>query len=686
LDDGQLSAAIFTNGIAHPTGFPVSQQLARLFVLIPFGSVAWKLHVFSACCGAASIGFLIATVRRLIDSDVGATIASGTLLSVLLLSPTFAQHTLATEVYAPTALAIAAALYLAVRSLDPGEQRRSRFLLAFVSALGVGAHLASFVPVAAAIWAALVLGPGWKLRIRELPVWIALFIIGLSAYSYLPIAAANDPFRNWGDPSSFSALWAHVTGETIRLAFQDAILAPSLHSWGVHASQFSAQIVESLGLLPLLSLVAILSVHKNTPRLTWLLIGALVADALFSIGINPMGIGARQTGMPTILLLAFTAGTGAWRVGTWARDRFQVPPAVPALVAALLAGLLGPGLHDAPRSLQDDSFPSLYRDSLLQQAPPGARVFSSTDDATGILAYAIGVEGARPDVSQIALAHLYDVHEWKHLQRLHGSAVISDETIALAVEEDRSGRLHSNTGQLRVLETLIGPAADHPPALWEMGEGPLDQPLIAAQLMGPGFPFARLEKGGASLAPTTPQDANALLVKWAQILTQPRSEPARRVLSEHMLTHARIASQSRRLNEAIAWASNATQEAPGSARAWTTLGALFARRGDLPTALTATREAIHLDPLSATAHLNMARQLRMQGDLENSSRHAARVLELSARPVQRASAEVELGLRSLSTGAHGEAEAHAKAALAHHPEFEPAEELLRVLATTSSSE
>jgi len=686
LDDGQLNAAIFTNGIAHPTGFPVPAQLARLFVLIPFGSVAWKIHIFCALCGAATIGLLIATIRRLVESDVGATIASVITLVILLLSPTFLQHALATEVYAPSGLAIAASLYLAVRSLVPQETRRCRILLAFVTALGVGSHLGSFVPVSAAIWGALLLGPGFRRSSRDLPLWVISLVLGLAAYAYLPIAAANDPFRNWGSPSTLPRFLDHVTGATIRMAFEGDILPTSLHTWGVHATRFSAQIAESLGLLPLLSVLGIVSLRHHSPRLPWLVLGALVADILFSVGINPMGIAARQTAMPTLLLLTFAAGIGAWRLGTWTHTRFQIPPAVPALAAAALAGLLGPGLHEAPRSLQGDSFPSLYRDALLRPAPPGARVFTSSDDATGILAYAMGVEGARPDVAAIALAHLYDVEEWHHLQRLHGTEVIPENTTALAQDRHLTGTLHETTSQLQVLETLIGPAAGYPPALWELGEGPLDQPLVQARLMGSGFPLRTLMKDGDRQPPTRPEHTEDVLNRWSQTLSVPRSESTRRVLSEHMLTQARLASQEGRLNEAIHWASNATREAQGSARAWTSLGALLARKGDVATATTATHEALQLNPLSATAHLNMARHLRNQGDFEDARRHASRVLELTHRPIQRASAEVELGLGCLGTGSREDAKFHARRALVHRPGFAPAQELMHMLSQTSSME
>ena len=103
-------------------------------------------------------------------------------------------------------------------------------------------------------------------------------------------------------------------------------------------------------------------------------------------------------------------------------------------------------------------------------------------------------------------------------------------------------------------------------------------------------------------------------------------------------------------------------------------------------ASTATAEALELDPLSATAHLNRARQLRMLGEFGESRDHALRVLELSARRIQRAAAEVELGIGYWSDGMLSYAESHARKALAEVPGFAPAEELLRTLSESSAVE
>src|SRR4028119_2317230 len=63
-DCGELIAASYRLGIAHPTGYPLYCLLGRLFATIcPFGEVAWRYNVLSALLGATAVGLITATVH-----------------------------------------------------------------------------------------------------------------------------------------------------------------------------------------------------------------------------------------------------------------------------------------------------------------------------------------------------------------------------------------------------------------------------------------------------------------------------------------------------------------------------------------------------------------------------------------------------------------------------------------------
>ena len=54
-DSGELVTVAYTLGIAHHPGYPLYTLLAHLFTKIPFGSVAWRVNLFSAVCHSATV-------------------------------------------------------------------------------------------------------------------------------------------------------------------------------------------------------------------------------------------------------------------------------------------------------------------------------------------------------------------------------------------------------------------------------------------------------------------------------------------------------------------------------------------------------------------------------------------------------------------------------------------------------
>ena len=63
-DNAELITAGQTLGIAHPPGYPVYTLLGKLFSLIPFESVAWRLNLFSALCGSLAFSIWTLLVLR----------------------------------------------------------------------------------------------------------------------------------------------------------------------------------------------------------------------------------------------------------------------------------------------------------------------------------------------------------------------------------------------------------------------------------------------------------------------------------------------------------------------------------------------------------------------------------------------------------------------------------------------
>ncbi len=57
-DSGELIAAAYTFGVAHPPGYPLWCILARAFCLIPSSSPAWSINLMSSVFGSLTAGVL----------------------------------------------------------------------------------------------------------------------------------------------------------------------------------------------------------------------------------------------------------------------------------------------------------------------------------------------------------------------------------------------------------------------------------------------------------------------------------------------------------------------------------------------------------------------------------------------------------------------------------------------------
>lgn len=94
-DSGELVAVAKTLGIAHPTSYPLYIIIAHLFTLIPFGTVAWRVNLFSAITQTASLVVFFLIVFRLTKNKLIALLSS----FVLAFSTTYWQYALVAEVF-----------------------------------------------------------------------------------------------------------------------------------------------------------------------------------------------------------------------------------------------------------------------------------------------------------------------------------------------------------------------------------------------------------------------------------------------------------------------------------------------------------------------------------------------------------------------------------------------------------
>jgi tetratricopeptide (TPR) repeat protein len=561
-DSGELTSAAFTLGVAHETGFALFCTLGRLAALVPLGEVATRLALLSALSGALTAWLIFRAVRELAGeqgADVAVAGAGGA--AMLLGGLTFWKASTVAEVYAPTAAAIALALWLLAKAARGSS--RAGLALALVGGLSLGLHaqLRILVGPPAALFALARLrrGARWPLLA---PLFVA---VGASVVAYLPLRAAQAPAANWSNPRTLVGVFHHLSAWGIRQSFADQILTHDLRLLGERLATFAAQVEGQLGAVVLLVAAGGLVWLIARARAVGLTLLVLIAgDALYSAWINPMGMEDLQDGAPTAVALALCAGVGLFA----AARRFPVRARPFAAGALAVIALVVPVLSDVDAKLGLGFEASSWARAALAEAPPRAAIFATSDDLLAGTFYEQVVAGRRPDVS------------------VHARQQTPD------------------------LTARVTRALDERPVLWEPGS---DAPPVGA--LDPGVPLYTLSREVHPLP-----EARPLGLAAAEWLHPARDPFARRLFAGALTSLGRLYFQRGDEDDARALFETAREARPGDAVAATDLAVLKARDGDVKAALALCEEVLARDPARQVARLNAARYRLSLGDLDGAER------------------------------------------------------------------
>jgi Protein O-mannosyl-transferase TMEM260-like len=314
-DGGELQYILAIRGVAHPTGYPLYTLFGWLWTkLIPFGSIAWRINLLSAVCGAGAVTLVCGIVYRLTRRSIPAL--TGALF--LALSPAFWTLSSVTEVYALHALFVAAILYLLLVWRD-ATRRRFHFLVltAFVYGLSLSHHRTMvLLAPAMLLFVLLVERPkrsiGWVGHLTRHCLVLALaFLAGLLPYLHIFVyhlsrgRTVQDIVVNvilGGDFAGFLGLRSDLMGVLWELPRQQ------------------------LGVLGLIAAAAgLVWLFWKQRNVAWLLTVAYLANAGFCLFYRVPDI--PDFTLPIALILAVWAGASAGFLSQLGvGDRSRVPP------------------------------------------------------------------------------------------------------------------------------------------------------------------------------------------------------------------------------------------------------------------------------------------------------------------------------------------------------------------------
>ena len=386
-DSGELAAAVDTLGIPHPSGYPLYVLSGKLWtVLLPLGSVAFRLSLFSSACAAAAVGSLCWLCRRLGLHPVAA--ASSALLVAF--CPSFWSQANVQRVYSLNALFVV--LTTAAAYTWHRERKTRHLVLAFFLA-GLGAANHTFMAVYAGALGAFILisEPAIYRRPRLAFLSAAGFGTGLLPYLYLPLRSRANPRLDWGDPENLQSFLDVV----LRRNFWD-------RSWIESPMDFLAiggDYLLSLGseLLWIGTVLAIWGAVVSRRRGWSVLLPLLV----MTVNLVIMGLHGSRSDIfiwhryyiPSYLMAGLLGAMGLHDLVERLPRSFRLLPLVVPAVALLL------GWRDFDRSryrIAED-----FSQALLETLPPGAHLSATDDNILFVLIYLHLVEGLRPDINLI---------------------------------------------------------------------------------------------------------------------------------------------------------------------------------------------------------------------------------------------------------------------------------------------
>ena len=396
-DGGDLLAAAASNGVPHPTSYPLytlllQGWLALLGVLAPASNVAWRGNLLSAVSAAASVGITVRLAHGLIRERAWAWLWAAQAGLAWAVTPLLWGQALITEVYAFHVLLLTfhAWVLLAYRSAIPW---RRPLLLGISLGLGLAHHL-TFVLIAPATLYWLWSEEGSPLRRLRFWLWMGVgALLPLLLYLRIPLVAARRPPApvNWGYSQGFSGLWWLVSGE----AYRRYLFAIPRSAWLGQVSQWA--LVTSLQYTPVglgLALIGLNVLDQERPRLrTWGLLWILPVS-VYTMGYSTFDSQVYLLAVAWMMALWLAVGGPAlveWLAQRLPQRSSLLERGIPGLLLLgllILAGSRLPGI-----SLRGDREAQAFVEGVAQVLEPGSLVISSADAETFALWYGAWASG-----------------------------------------------------------------------------------------------------------------------------------------------------------------------------------------------------------------------------------------------------------------------------------------------------
>jgi hypothetical protein len=392
-DGGDLLAAAASNGVPHPTGYPLYTLLLQGWLtlgrLFPVATPARLGNLLSVLCAAASVGLTVATAAALLAPRP--QIPARWLWAALAglgwaVTPLLWSQAVITEVYALHALLVAAIGWALL------SQPVRRVALVAALAMSAAHHVTSLLlwpAIAYWLWTGSSIQPGRSRRRQLLKLFALALLLAVLLYLRIPWVAAAAPPVNWGYADNLAGFWWLVSGAAYRGYFLDmsaADLAGRVAAWArVVTTQYTPA-----GLA--LALVGLADWDRRQPQLRTFSLLWLFPVSLYAIAYST--VDSEIYLLPLLWLAALWFANGLaigvdWLAKIW--PRLRPAPLIAALAIAGFGGLVAWRLPAL--TLRHDAEAEQYLAAAAATLEPGSLVLISADAETFALWYGVWGSG-----------------------------------------------------------------------------------------------------------------------------------------------------------------------------------------------------------------------------------------------------------------------------------------------------
>lgn len=414
-DGGDLITAAATWGVAHPPGYPVYLLIARLFQLLPVGSIAYRTNLLSVLCTILAAALLYDIVVRSFVSLKQRWIAGLVTAFAFGLSQLIWSQAVITEIYALQELLIVLILYLLPLEENkiPQDRKIKDSFLGLIFGLANANHLTAIILLPPLLLIGIVKNDPltndpfqageekkiwrrrWSIQWKPLIQRCVWMFVGISFYLTLLLRANAGSPVNWGNPSTIKNLIWVITGKiygNYLFNFPYGFFPIKLHTWG-------SIILNQAGIIG--SIVAVFGIITNWSRsirsslvTCWVVFAFCVFSFVYNSSDSYIYL------IFAMIAIALWLGWGA--AGIMIRANIY-KPWLGVIAGFLVVGYLtGYGWQtlpkvDASRETQAEQFGL----RVMSTAPAGSLIFTDGDKDSFALWYFHYVLKNRPDIAVI---------------------------------------------------------------------------------------------------------------------------------------------------------------------------------------------------------------------------------------------------------------------------------------------